>query len=225
MSIQSLPILNSAYAAGYANPFAARVSASVPSIFSVPYIPVIPAAMPAAIFKIPTIIIPKFNFPSWSGVKNTVKTYARKAKHYYDNNIRPSVANIVNTAKKYLGFGYKTFTPGGKYEYWCADFVSYVARENGAKGFHFSSVQGLLDWGNKNGRFSKTPKVGDAIIFKGWDPKRKKYASHTGIVTGVSNGRVYTIEGNTGGKGINNTVNERSYALNDSKITGYVNIA
>jgi hypothetical protein len=126
--------------------------------------------------------------------------------------------SMVDKARSFLGYNerngsYKLFTQG-RTEAWCADFVSYVARQCGKVGFNFPSVQGILDWGRRNGRFSTTAKVGDAIIFKGAG------ASHTGIVTRVENGRVYTIEGNTSDK-----VAERSYALSDRRITGFVTIA
>ena len=133
-------------------------------------------------------------------------------------------SSMISKAKSYLGYNeangsYKLFT-NGRVEAWCADFVSYCARQCGVKDFNFRSVQQILDWGRKNNRFSKTPKVGDAIIFKGWDAKRGGYASHTGIVSRVEGGKVYTVEGNTSDK-----VAERYYSLNDRTITGYVTIA
>ena len=84
--------------------------------------------------------------------------------------------SIVDIAKSYIGYNeangsYKLFTDG-RTEAWCVDFVSYCARKCGVKGFNFRGVQGILDWGKRNNRFSRTPKVGDAIIFKGWDSKR-----------------------------------------------------
>lgn len=126
--------------------------------------------------------------------------------------------SMVAKARSFLGYNerngsYKLFTQG-RTEAWCADFVSYVARQCGKTGFNFPSVQGILNWGKRNNRFSTTAKVGDAIIFKGAG------ASHTGIVTRVANGRVYTIEGNTSDK-----VAERSYSLSNRKITGFVTIA
>ena len=70
------------------------------------------------------------------------------------------------------------------------------------------------------GRFFKDPKVGDQIYFgKAGDE------SHTGIVTKVENGKVYTIEGNTSGaSGVvanGGGVCEKSYALGYAKIVGY----
>ena len=155
--------------------------------------------------------------------KSVQKTVSGAAKTAYGT-VSNFGNSMVSKARSFLGYNeangsYKLFT-NGRTEAWCADFVSYIARQCGMKNFNFRSVQQIVDWGRNNNRFSSTPKVGDAIIFKGWDAKRGTYASHTGIVTKVANGRVYTIEGNTSDK-----VAERSYALNDSKITGYVTIA
>lgn len=56
-----------------------------------------------------------------------------------------------------------------------------------------------------------TPKLGDQIFF---GPSGDEY--HTGTVVNVANGYVYTIEGNS-----SEMVAERSYALTDTRISGY----
>lgn len=70
------------------------------------------------------------------------------------------------------------------------------------------------------GRFYSTPKVGDQIYFG-----TKGNESHTGIVSKVENGKVYTIEGNTSGaSGVvanGGGVCEKSYSLDYAKIVGY----
>lgn len=71
------------------------------------------------------------------------------------------------------------------------------------------------------GRFyKKDPKPGDQIFFGS-----SKSADHTGIVVGVKNGRVYTVEGNTSSAAgvIDNGggVFEKNYSLNYAKIVGY----
>jgi len=171
---------------------------------------------------------PTFNLTdSWNKIKITAgKAYnsAKETGSKIVTNVKDFASGIVSRAKKYLGYNekdgsYKKFTDG-RTEAWCADFATYVARECGANIPHFSGVSQILDWGNKNNKFSKTAKVGDLIIFKGVD-KRGKRVSHTGIVTKVENGKVYTIEGNTS-KG---DVAERSCPLNDSRISGYVTVA
>ncbi len=178
-------------------------------------------------FSMPSFTIPTFNFSNlWNGVSTRISNLydsTKKTVSKVVKTISNFASRIINTAKKYLGFNekdgsYKKFTDG-RTEAWCADFATYVARESGANIPHFSGVSQILEWGNNNGKFSTQAKVGDLIIFKGRDKKGKK-VSHTGIVTRVENGEVYTIEGNTSDK-----VGERSYALNDSKITGYVTVA
>lgn len=154
-----------------------------------------------------------------SNIHNSVKETTQKVI----TSVGGFASRIINNAKKYLGYNekdgsYKKFT-NGRVEQWCADFATYVARESGSNIPHFRTVSQILDWGNKNNRFSKTPKAGDLIIFKGVD-KHGKRVSHTGIVKEVKNGIVYTIEGNT-----TDRVDNRKYGLNDSRITGYVSVA
>ncbi len=64
------------------------------------------------------------------------------------------------------------------------------------------------------------PRIGDVIFFK-----NSERINHTGIVTEVSNTKVYTIEGNTsdGEEIIPNGggVCEKSYILSNSRIAGY----
>lgn len=219
----------------FANPFAGSLFASPMAYCPVPtFVP--PVFNPIMNFFnnfIPTF--PTFNFntnfapatnPKPQGVGEFITEGYAKAKNFGKkviNKISNFASSMVANAKKYLGYNekdgsYKKFTQG-RTEAWCADFVSYVARESGKTGFNFPSVQGIWDWGVQNGKFSKTAKVGDAVIFKGVDKKGKR-VSHTGIVTSIENGKIKTIEGNA-----SNKVCERTYDLNDSKITGYVSIA
>ncbi|MBR6301323.1 CHAP domain-containing protein [bacterium] len=178
-------------------------------------------------FSSPLPVVKAAETPFYKVAMDYISSVGRKVKNTAVK-VYSSISNfgssMVSKAKSYLGYNeangsYKLFT-NGRVEAWCADFVSYCARQCGVKDFNFRSVQQILDWGRKNNRFSKTPKVGDAIIFKGWDAKRGRYASHTGIVSRVEGGKVYTVEGNTSDK-----VAERYYSLNDSTITGYVTIA
>ena len=171
--------------------------------------------------------MPTFNFGNlWNNFSTATSNFYNSARQIVSSTatkISNFASKIVEKAKSYLGYNekdgsYKKFT-NGRAEAWCADFATYVARESGANIPHFSSVSQILNWGRKNNKFSTTAKVGDIIIFKG-NNKNGKQVSHTGIVTKIENGKVYTIEGNTSDK-----VGERSYALNDSKITGYVTIA
>jgi len=177
---------------------------------------------PFSYFSLPTVNTSNI----WNNIKTTAGNIYNSAKETVSQ-VVTSVGNfasrIINGARKYLGYNendgsYKKFTDG-RVQAWCADFATYVAKECGGIIPRFSSVSQIWDWGKKNGRFSTSAKAGDLIIFKGKD-KNGKQVSHTGIVTKVENGKVYTIEGNT-----SNKVAERSYSLNDSRITGYVTVA
>lgn len=68
--------------------------------------------------------------------------------------------------------------------------------------------------------FTENPMPGDQIYFG-----TAKSVDHTGIVTKVENGRVYTVEGNTSSQdgvvGNGGGVFQKSYPLNHSRILGY----
>lgn len=111
---------------------------------------------------------------------------------------------------------------------WCATFVAWCFTKAFGKSAANKMVNGLdadCDEVAKNykkaGRFYKTPKKGDQILFiqDGWD------YYHTGIVYDVTSSTVYTIEGNTsaGSQVIPNggAVCKKSYALGNPKIGGY----
>ncbi len=181
---------------------------------------------------LPQFPMPQFKLPLLSLTTGT--KYTNRAAR-----LNSGAGNdLVSTANKYLGFNerdnsYKLFT-NGRSEAWCADFVSHVVKESCQKtgktlpsGFGSSSVEGLRQWGKNNGCYLQTAgaanktqliaqnvKKGDVIIFK------ENGKSHTGIVTDITNGKIYTTEGNTSDK-----VAQRSYSINDSSISGFVQIA
>ena len=72
------------------------------------------------------------------------------------------------------------------------------------------------------GRLYKTPKVGDQIFFYN---SKKTSIAHTGIVSGVDNTYVYTIEGNTssaaGVEANGGGAFEKKYKLTDDRIYRY----
>lgn len=73
---------------------------------------------------------------------------------------------------------------------WCAYFVSWVARRSGAPigrgGAGIASAGGIEAWAQRNGRWTHSPRPGDAAVFSG----------HAGIVVSVSGSRMTTIDGN-----------------------------
>lgn len=79
----------------------------------------------------------------------------------------------------------------------CGDFDDYTVNS--------------ANYYKRAGRWTTTPKRGYQIFFK-----NSGGICHTGLVLSVSNGKVYTIEGNKG-----NAVTKMSYALGDSYIAGY----
>lgn len=67
---------------------------------------------------------------------------------------------------------------------------------------------------------AKTPSIGDQIFFYRSGEFTDAHA-HTGLVVGVHDGRVYTVEGNTRNSAGQNCVSMKDYAIGDSSIVGY----
>ena len=107
---------------------------------------------------------------------------------------------------------------------WCATFVSWCADQAGILNTaipKFQSCDAGVKWFKDKNQFdyvsryggSGLPARGKIIFFcKG----NKNDSTHVGIVTKVEGNKVYTVEGNT-----SNTVKERSYDTNNSRILGY----
>ena len=122
---------------------------------------------------------------------------------------------------------------GVTYAAWCAAFVSWCANQAGVPSdivyYHAYCPYGV-NWFRNQGRFqyaasrggSYVPNPGDIVYFA---PPGSSVASHVGIVRGVSDGYVHTVEGNTSGQ--KGEVNEgggvflKSYSLSYSRLYGY----
>jgi hypothetical protein len=110
----------------------------------------------------------------------------------------------------------------GRREPWCANFVTWAYKNSGKSlpGGGSPSVQVMEDKMRAAGQWSprgqRTPQPGDVIFFANRGGSDAGGGRHVGIVSHVANGRVYTVEGNSG-----NAVSERSHDLNSSRITGY----
>lgn len=116
----------------------------------------------------------------------------------------------------------------GSWVNWCATFVSWCANECGYIDAgvvpKFSSCTAGSRWFKDQGRWqdrSYTPNPGDIIFFDWDDPggfsgPQDGLPDHVGIVERVENGRVYTIEGNSGDKCC-----QRSYPVGYYEIYGY----
>lgn len=99
------------------------------------------------------------------------------------------------------------------YASWCADQASYL---DAGIAPSFATVSDGIHWFQDRGQWidgGGTPSPGDYIFFD-WD--QNDYRDHVGFVTGVVNGRVFTIEGNSSDR-----CRIKSYDINDPVIEGY----
>lgn len=145
----------------------------------------------------------------------TATAFIQKALSYEGSSDGDYFIRLYND---YTGRG---IPPGS---YWCAMFVSVVARLCGVSLSEIPNFEGCITgerlfrslgrWKQKDGY---TPKTGDVVIFD-WDPANNNGNDHTGIVLSVSGGRVYTIEGNAGNNGV---CMRRDYSLGSGTIVGY----
>ena len=102
---------------------------------------------------------------------------------------------------------------------WCACFVSWCYAQVGLSEPRFSGcTSGGMAWFQSHGQWADRNYAdiapGDAIFFD-WDGSGN--ADHVGIVVGVDETRVYTVEGNSGG----DACNYKSYPRGSSVIRGY----
>ena len=107
---------------------------------------------------------------------------------------------------------------------WCACFVSWCANECGyieagvIPKFAACTSQGV-PWFQEHGLWqdnSYEPRPGDIIFFDWNDGGQDGQSDHVGIVEKVENGRVYTVEGNSG-----DSVRQNSYPIGYYEIYGY----
>lgn len=112
---------------------------------------------------------------------------------------------------------------------WCDMFVDWcfvqafgktTAKQLLCGGFSAYTPTSSQYYKNRGQYHKSNPQRGDQIFFR-----NSQRICHTGLVVGVSGGRVYTIEGNTsnGSEVVANggAVCEKSYALSNSWIDGY----
>ena len=104
---------------------------------------------------------------------------------------------------------------------WCACFVSWCYAQVGLSEPRFSGcTSGGMTWFQSHGQWVDRNYAdiapGDAIFFN-WSGSDVGGADHVGIVVGVDESRVYTVEGNSG----NDACNYKSYPRGSSVIRGY----
>jgi hypothetical protein len=114
---------------------------------------------------------------------------------------------------------YRSAVAGAGVGPWCADFVSWAARQGGFplgdNGEGFQSVSALYEWAQRSGRAVPAsdgpPRPGDLIVWGG---------EHVGIVEAVdADGTIHTIEGNS-----SDQVSQRSYGPDGGGASGYVRL-
>ena len=130
------------------------------------------------------------------------KVYANAAGAYSGAiSINPRAFNSVSIGLNELGNKgqkYCNAINNGKLDEWCAIFTGWVLKQAGyilSEVGYSANVGVWCDNLDAMGKFSLstdyTPVMGDLIIFG-----RAGFRSHIGIVTAVSDGYVYTVEGN-----------------------------
>lgn len=132
-------------------------------------------------------------------------------------------------------YGGENFTEYGDWyglqAMWCAMFVSWCAARAGISTdtvpSHSYTPDGLNWFAERGLAYSRTevqsrkytPRPGDLIYFK--SSRNAKITNHVGIVTGYSNNRIYTVEGNIGAVGrLTNggLIAEQSYPITNTYI-------
>lgn len=142
-----------------------------------------------------------------------------------ENFINIALNECKNVAGKTGGEKYRQWYSGkADGANWCATFVSWCADQAGILDTaipKFQSCDAGVKWFKDKNQFDYVSRYGGGglpargkIIFfcKG----NKNDSTHVGIVTKVEGNKVYTVEGNT-----SNTVKERSYDTNNTRILGY----
>ena len=150
----------------------------------------------------------------------------------YDNyNVEPvsvmADLPIVNAAKSAIGnldgrpfwswYGFEDRVD------WCACFASWAANESGALDADaapkFAYVPEGINWFVERDLWleaTETPSAGDFIFFD-WDADGGR--DHVGIITSVTDGKIFTIEGNS-----SNRCRVKCYTAGDPVIYGYGHI-
>ncbi|AGL13707.1 CHAP domain-containing protein [Actinoplanes sp. N902-109] len=107
-----------------------------------------------------------------------------------------AVANQGATACGRNSLGGTGFYTSCKPENWCADFAMWVWAHSGYNVSGLSpAAYSFYKYGKDRGTLHAHPAVGDAVVYD----VSGTYASHVGIVTGISNGLIHTENGNWGG--------------------------
>jgi hypothetical protein len=116
---------------------------------------------------------------------------------------------------------------GGRSEPWCAHFVAWLFRFEGAplpgdvepsavQHNPIASVKTMWRYLQESGVQVLSPKAGDVVVFKTRVDSDRGAGWHVGIVSAVDGVRIQTIEGNSG-----DSVARRRYLTGDHRILGF----
>ena len=190
----------------------------------------------------------KANAVSYSGSSSyrSGTYYSRLTKVALTGNQRTDIVNIAKSQVGYQegssssqlsgsSYGGKNYTEYGRWyglqDMWCAMFVSWCANLAGVStsivpkhcftpdGLSWFKARGLAYTRKTVANGGYTPKAGDIIYFK--SARNSNTTNHIGIVTGYSNGTVYTIEGNSSSATISTNggaVVSKSYSISNTYI-------
>ncbi len=138
---------------------------------------------------------------------------------YHEGNSSRELEGYSNGSQNYTEYCRMQYIISERNYEWCAAFVSWCLRQAGVSESRAPSEISCQRMVNKHtslGIFhsnaSYTPRPGDIIFFK----FGTSYSNHVGLVLGVKNGLVYTIEGNQ-----SDAVQVESYSLSSPSIYGY----
>ena len=138
------------------------------------------------------------------------------------NGTRPGNTAIVDLAKRQVGnvggYPYWSWYGFNSRVEWCTCFVSWCYGQMGLSEPRFAACQSQgIPWFTSHGQWGargyENIAPGDAIFFD-WDLDGS--ADHVGLVIGRDEGRVYTVEGNSG-----DACKIKSYPLDYACIKGY----
>lgn len=202
--------------------------------------------VPANMMVQQDVIIAEAASMSYSSSYKSGKYYTALTKVKLTGNPR---TDIVNIAKSQIGYqeggsssklsgtvrGNANCTEYGRWygmqDMWCAMFVSWCAAVAGIPSSvvpkHAYTPTGLAQFRNQGRAWSRAqvaagkyrPQAGDIIYFK--SSRNQNTTNHIGIVTGYSNGTVYTVEGNTSSATVSTNggaVAAKSYSINNTYI-------
>lgn len=118
----------------------------------------------------------------------------------FPGGLQKNASGRIDTMMKNAGLDNETKVKNsGEGYYWCAGAVTTWWKEAGLPTPPGAAAcKNWSSWGKKNGYYSKTPKIGAAILYGNEGSEH-----HIGIVSGIVNGKIITIEGNTSGGGFN----------------------